>query len=51
MAETARPQVAILDDYQNVALAMADWSGVQSRASVEVFHDTVADADRLSRLR
>ncbi len=51
MAEAARPRVAILDDYQNVALTMADWSGVQSQASVEVFNDTIAPegagADRL----
>ncbi len=39
--------IAILDDYQGVALSMADWSGVQAKASVQVFSDTLADADAL----
>lgn len=29
--------IAILDDYQGVALKMADWSAIQSRASISVF--------------
>lgn len=46
------PRIAILDDYQRVALTMADWSGVQRQASVEVFTDTIADPDALvARLR
>lgn len=32
----ARPRVAILDDYNRVALSMADWSGVQARCDVDV---------------
>ncbi|MEO8882742.1 MAG: D-2-hydroxyacid dehydrogenase family protein [Devosia sp.] len=32
-----RPKVAILDDYARVALDLADWSSVQSRADVTVF--------------
>jgi phosphoglycerate dehydrogenase-like enzyme len=40
-------RVAVLDDYQNVALAMADWAAVTSRAEVTVFDDHVADADAL----
>jgi len=32
-----RPKVAILDDYPGVALDLADWSAVQSRADVTVF--------------
>jgi phosphoglycerate dehydrogenase-like enzyme len=52
MAEAARWRVAVLDDYQDVALSMADWSAVQARAAVTVFNDTVADSDRLvERLR
>jgi len=35
--------VAILDDYQNVALRLADWSGVRRRAEITVFNDHVAD--------
>ena len=30
-------RVAILDDYQNVALDLADWSAVASRADITVF--------------
>jgi hypothetical protein len=37
--------VAILDDYQNVALKMADWSSVVRRAKSTVFNDYVADPD------
>ncbi|MGK2882991.1 MAG: hypothetical protein ACSLE6_20140 [Mycobacterium sp.] len=46
-------KVAILDDYQNVALQMADWSCVSARAEITVFTDHLADTDavveRLSR--
>src|ERR1700722_14198793 len=40
-------KIAILDDYQNVALRMADWSPVASRAEISVFNDHVADRDEL----
>jgi phosphoglycerate dehydrogenase-like enzyme len=36
-------RVAILDDYQNVALRLADWSAVQRHAEITVFNDHVAD--------
>jgi phosphoglycerate dehydrogenase-like enzyme len=42
-----RVRVAVLDDYQHVALTMADWSPVTARADVTVFSDHVADADEL----
>jgi phosphoglycerate dehydrogenase-like enzyme len=32
-------RIAVLDDYQQVALRLADWSPVTSRAHVQVFHD------------
>ncbi|MGH3558662.1 MAG: D-2-hydroxyacid dehydrogenase family protein, partial [Mycobacterium sp.] len=38
-------RVAILDDYQNVALSMADWSQVAARANITVFQDHLADQD------
>jgi len=38
-------QVAILDDYQNVALEMADWNALPSSVEVHVFDDHVADLD------
>src|SRR5712664_3259256 len=36
-------KIAILDDYQNVALNMADWSALSGRAEITVFNDHVAD--------
>ena len=42
-----RPKVAVLDDYQHVALTMTDWTPVTSRADVTVFDDHVADTDEL----
>ena len=38
-------KVAILDDYQNVALTMADWSRVESKAEITVFTDHVGEPD------
>lgn len=40
-------RVAILDDYQNVAMEMADWSPVAQRAEITVFNDHLADPDDL----
>jgi phosphoglycerate dehydrogenase-like enzyme len=42
-------RVAILDDYQNVALQMADWKSLGSAVAVEVFHDTLSDQDALAK--
>ena len=36
-------KVAILDDYQDVALRLADWSAVRRRAEITVFNDHLAD--------
>lgn len=36
-------RVAILDDYQQVARTSADWSAVEARAELTVFHDHVHD--------
>lgn len=38
-------KIAVLDDYQGVALAYADWSAVQARAEVTVFRDHLHDDD------
>ena len=38
-------RVAILDDYQDVALTMADWSEVAARSEITVFTDHVAGED------
>lgn len=40
-------RIAILDDYQNVALEMADWSPLAERAIITVFNDHLSDADRV----
>ena len=40
-------RVAILDDYQNTALTMADWSAVAEKAEIAVFSDHVSDRDAL----
>jgi len=40
-------KIAILDDYQNVALEMADWSALSKRADITVFSDHVSDPSAL----
>ena len=40
---------AILDDYQNVALAMADWSKVKADAEIKVFNEPFASADEAAK--
>jgi phosphoglycerate dehydrogenase-like enzyme len=45
-------KVAILDDFQDVAMRLADWSDVFRRAEITVFNDHVADpAAVVERLR
>lgn len=41
------PQVAVLDDYQGVALTSADWSVLDGRVDVEVFRQHVDEAGAL----
>src|SRR6266571_1251043 len=44
--------IAVLDDYQGVALQMADWSALPSDCQVQVFRDHLSDRDALvERLR
>ncbi|EJJ27580.1 D-2-hydroxyacid dehydrogenase family protein [Rhizobium sp. CF142] len=38
---------AILDDYQHVALSMADWSGIEAKVEINCFDDHIADTDAL----
>jgi phosphoglycerate dehydrogenase-like enzyme len=40
-----RFRIAVLDDYQNVALSLADWSVLDTRATVTVFNDHLEDSD------
>src|SRR6516162_9021716 len=45
-------KIAILDDYQNVVLRLADWSGIRKHAEIVVFNDHVADSSAvIERLR
>src|SRR5467141_5447123 len=37
--------IAVLDDYQNVALESADWSVLHDRAEIVVFQNHLADPD------
>jgi len=38
-------RIAILDDYQNVARQVADWSPLDGRAAITVFNDHLSDAE------
>src|SRR5438128_11400403 len=38
-------KIAVLDDYQNVALESADWSVLRDRADIAVFQNHLADPD------
>jgi phosphoglycerate dehydrogenase-like enzyme len=45
-------RLAILDDYQKVALAMAGWDSLRPAVEVQTFHDTLASEDAVAeRLR
>ena len=47
-----RFRIAVLDDYQNVALSLANWSVLDGRAMVTVFNDHLADPEAVvERLR
>lgn len=41
--------IAVLDDYQNVAMTMADWSRLTQVHRVEVFNERIGDVDALAR--
>lgn len=42
------PAIAILDDYQKVALASADWGPLAAKATIRVFHDPWTDEDAIA---
>ena len=45
-------KIAVLDDYQSVALESADWSVLRDRAEITVFQNHLADPDAvIERLR
>ena len=41
--------IALLDDYQNVAMQMADWSALQKSHRVVSFNQRLADVDAIAR--
>jgi phosphoglycerate dehydrogenase-like enzyme len=40
-------RIAILDDYQNVALELADWSPLAGRTTITVFNDHLSNLDEI----
>ena len=40
-------RIALLDDYQHVALRCANWKALPPEAQVEAFHDVIQDANEL----
>jgi phosphoglycerate dehydrogenase-like enzyme len=42
-------KIAVLDDYQNIALDSADWSAIRERADIVVFQNHLADPDAVIR--
>ncbi|WP_109479834.1 D-2-hydroxyacid dehydrogenase family protein [Paraburkholderia sp. C35] len=47
MSSSSPVRVAVLDDYQNVALDLADWSPLKNRADITVFNDHLADRSQV----
>ena len=41
-------RVAVLDDYQNVALTIADWSPLKGKADITVFNDTITGEEAVA---
>ncbi|MBV8900666.1 MAG: D-2-hydroxyacid dehydrogenase family protein, partial [Verrucomicrobia bacterium] len=42
-----RIKIAVLDDYQDIALKMADWSSIPGNPEIKVFNDHVSDVELL----
>jgi len=40
-------KIAVLDDYQNIALKMADWSSIPGNPEIRVFNDHISEEDSL----
>jgi phosphoglycerate dehydrogenase-like enzyme len=40
-------KIAVLDDYQNIALKMADWSSIPGNPEIRVFNDHVSELEPL----
>src|SRR5260370_6809189 len=42
-------RVAILDDYQRVALSLADWKSLGPEVTVQAFHERLSGEDTLAK--
>jgi phosphoglycerate dehydrogenase-like enzyme len=40
-------KIAVLDDYQNIALKMADWSSIPGNPEIKVFNDHISELEPL----
>src|SRR5580704_13873051 len=40
-------KIAVLDDYQNISLRMADWSSIPGNPEIRVFNDHISDVNSL----
>ncbi|WP_028216350.1 D-2-hydroxyacid dehydrogenase family protein [Paraburkholderia oxyphila] len=49
MDDSLPVKVAILDDYQNIALREADWSPLKARAEITVFTDHLFEVDEIAK--
>ena len=45
--EEAMKRIAIIDDYENLALKMGDWQSLSSRVQADAFNDHLTDEDAL----
>jgi phosphoglycerate dehydrogenase-like enzyme len=43
----SRIKIAVLDDYQNIALKMADWSSLPGNPEIKVFNDHISEIEPL----
>src|SRR2546427_13123587 len=44
-----RMRIAILDDYQEIAMKLADWSSIPCRPEIKVFREHVFDLEKLAQ--
>src|SRR5438045_8857061 len=52
MTDATRMRIAVLDDWQQVAKWVADWTSLRTRADVELFHTPFSgEDDAANRLR
>ena len=49
MSASTSTRIAILDDYQSVALTSADWAPLKGKVDIDVYSDTLSDEDALAR--